>query len=178
MAPYVAITVTSGAENDYKVGMMAALDFQGLSVDYCVHDDVIKWKHFPCFWPFVRGIHRSPVNSHHKGQWRGALLFSLICAWTNGWVNNWEAGDMIRHRTHYDVTVMWRKSCIKSFNKDSRWALVLQCNATHLAVIYSGPVTHMCVSGMSHHWLNITASDSPWPAKPSMGLLHNPSWWL
>ena len=39
------------------------------------HDDVIKWKHFPRYWPFVRGIHRSPVNSHHKGQWRGALDF-------------------------------------------------------------------------------------------------------
>ena len=36
------------------------------------HDDVIKWKHFPCYWPFVRGIHRSPVNSPHKGLWRGA----------------------------------------------------------------------------------------------------------
>ena len=36
------------------------------------HDDVIKWKHFPRYWPFVRGIHRSPVNSPHKGQWRRA----------------------------------------------------------------------------------------------------------
>ena len=39
------------------------------------HDDVIKWKHSPCYWPFVRGIHRSPVNYPHKGQWRGALIF-------------------------------------------------------------------------------------------------------
>ena len=38
-----------------------------------------KWKHFPHYWPFVRGIHRSPANSPHKGQWRGALMFSLIC---------------------------------------------------------------------------------------------------
>ena len=45
------------------------------------HNDVIKWKHFPRYWPFVRGIHRSPVNSPHKGQWRGALTFSLICVW-------------------------------------------------------------------------------------------------
>ena len=45
-----------------------------------LHDDVIKWKHFPRYWPFVREIHRSPVNSSHKGQWRGALMFSLICA--------------------------------------------------------------------------------------------------
>ena len=44
------------------------------------HDDVIKWKHFPHHWPFVRGIHQSPVNSPHKGQWRGALMLSLICA--------------------------------------------------------------------------------------------------
>ena len=53
------------------------------------HDDVIKWKHFPRYWPFVRGIHRSPVNSPHKGQWRGALMFSLICTRINGWVNQW-----------------------------------------------------------------------------------------
>ena len=57
------------------------------------HDDVIKWKHFPRYWPFVQGIHRSPVNSPHKGQWRGALMFSLICAWINGRVNNPDAGD-------------------------------------------------------------------------------------
>ena len=57
------------------------------------HDDVIKWKHFPRYWPFVRGIHQSPVNSPHKGQWRGALMFSLICIWINDWVNNREAGD-------------------------------------------------------------------------------------
>ena len=70
------------------------------------HDDVIKWRHFPRFLPFVRGIHRSPVNSPHKGQWCGALMFSLICSSINGWVNNGEAGDLIRHRAHYDAIVM------------------------------------------------------------------------
>ena len=40
-----------------------------------VQDDVIKWKHFPHYWPFVRGIHQSLVDSPHKGQWRGALMF-------------------------------------------------------------------------------------------------------
>ena len=44
----------------------------------------------------------SPGNSPHKDQWRRALVFSLICAWTNGWVNNGEAGDLRRHRAHYD----------------------------------------------------------------------------
>ena len=57
------------------------------------HDDVIKWKHFP-------------VNSPHKGQWRGALMLSFTCVWINGWVNNREAGDLRRHRAHYDVIVM------------------------------------------------------------------------
>ena len=70
------------------------------------HDDVIKWKHFPRYWPFVRGIPRSPVNSLHKGQWRGALMFSLICAWINFWVNNREAGNLRRYHAHYDVIVM------------------------------------------------------------------------
>ena len=70
------------------------------------NDDVIKWKHFPRYWPFVREIHRSPVNSPHKGQWRGALMFSLIRVWINGWVNNRKAGDMRRYRGHYDVIVM------------------------------------------------------------------------
>ena len=70
------------------------------------HDDVIKWKHFPRYWPFVRGIHRSSVNFPHKGQWRGTSMFSLICPWTNGWVNNRDAGPLWRHRVHYDVTVM------------------------------------------------------------------------
>ena len=70
------------------------------------HDNVIKWKHFPFNWPFVRGIRRSPVGSPHKGQWSGTLVFSLICAWTNNWVNNRDAGDLRRHRVHYDVNVM------------------------------------------------------------------------
>ena len=65
-----------------------------------------QMEHFPRYWPFVRGIHRSPVNSPYKGQWRGALMFSLICTRINGWVNNGEAGDLRRHRARYDVTVL------------------------------------------------------------------------
>ena len=71
------------------------------------HDDVIKWKHFPRYWPFVREIHRSPVNSPHKGQWRGALMFSFNCAWTDSWAYNGDAGDLRRYCAHYDVIVMW-----------------------------------------------------------------------
>ena len=69
------------------------------------HDDVIKWRNIPRFWPFVRGIHRSPVNSPRKGQWRGALMFLWSAPWINGWVNNRKAGDLRCLRAHYDVIV-------------------------------------------------------------------------
>ena len=69
-----------------------------------------QWRHqmetFPRYWPFVWVIHWSLVNSSHKGQWCGALMFSLICAWTNGQVNNRDAGDLRRHWAHYDVIVI------------------------------------------------------------------------
>ena len=61
---------------------------------WSLHDDVIKWKHFPRYWPFLPGIHR----------WHGALMFSVICAWINGWVNNRETCVLRRHRAHYDVS--------------------------------------------------------------------------
>ena len=61
---------------------------------------------FPRYWPFVPEYHRSPVNSPHIGQWHGALMFSLICAWINSSVNNREAGDLRCHRAHYDVILM------------------------------------------------------------------------
>ena len=129
----LVVMTTFGVASDDKVGTMTTLGFQCRSI-YAfffhmvhmpstaliwpvflqmtpfkmAHDDVIKWKHFPCYWPFVRGIHRWPVNPPHKGQWRWALMFSLICAWTNGWVNTRNAGDLRRHRAHYDVTVLVR----------------------------------------------------------------------
>ena len=112
------------------------------------HDDVIKWEHFPRYWPFVREVHRlpvnspykgqwrralmfslichrSPVNSPYKGQWRRALMFSVICAWIKCWVNNREAGDLRRHRAHYDVIVIWRVSVIFSPSRTIRWVLIL-----------------------------------------------------
>ena len=78
----------------------------GVSILSTLRNDVIKWKHFPRYWPFVGGIHRSPVNSPHKGQWHEALMFSLICFWITGWVNNHEAGDLRRYHAHYDVSAM------------------------------------------------------------------------
>ena len=71
------------------------------------HDDVIKWKHFSRYWPFVRGIHRSPMDSPHKAS-HTALWYFLWSAseQTNGWANNRDASFLRRHRAHYDVTVM------------------------------------------------------------------------
>ena len=76
-----------------------------ITTDTPLHDDVINWKHFPRYWPFVRGIHRSPVNSPHKAS--DAELWCLLwLAPEYGWVNSREADDLRRHRAHYDVIVM------------------------------------------------------------------------
>ena len=90
------------------------------------YDDVIKWKHFPHYWSLVRGIHRSPVNSPHKDQWRGAWIFSLIYVRINSWVNNREAGDLRRHCTHYDVSLIGNplhKGFMSSWTKS--WKIIL-----------------------------------------------------
>ena len=73
---------------------------------WITHDDFIKWKHFSRYWTFVCGIH-GPVNSPHRGQLRGALIFSLI--WTKGWVNNRDVGDLT-HCVHNHVIIMKRHS--------------------------------------------------------------------
>ena len=125
-----------------------------------LHDDVIKWKHFPCYWTFVRGIHWSLVNSPHKGRWCGALMFSLICAWTNGWVNSWDAGDLRCHCTHYDVTVMepmltcYHLGPQKSTSSFLLHAKILSVKSrTNLfssnVFIHRGRVMHICISKLT-----------------------------
>ena len=83
-------------------------------------------------------VGNSPVNSTHKGQWCGALIFSLICARINGWVNNREAGYLRCHHAHYDIIVMklWDFSTDKKsrnreyINADAaaQWEPVNSCN--------------------------------------------------
>ena len=77
--------------------------------------NVAWWRHqmepFSALLAICAGIHRSPLNSPHKGQWRRALVFSLICVWINNWVNSGEDGDLRRYRAHYDVTVMTISHC-------------------------------------------------------------------
>ena len=69
------------------------------------------------------------ANSPHKGQWRGALMFSLICAWINGWVNNREAGDLRRYRTHCVVIVM-SSANISSFQITIMFVPRQKCQST------------------------------------------------
>ena len=106
------------------------------------HGDVIKWRHFPRNWPFVRGIHRSPVNSPHKGQWHGALILSLICAWINRWVNNCEAGDFRRYRAQYDVIVMMRARFVP--------------NWLYLSITKKNTLHHILINHTNHCFRNCT----------------------
>ena len=78
----------------------------------------------------------SPVNSPRKGQWRGALMFSFICVWIKGWVNNREAGDFRRYRSHYDSD-LW----IHSFP-----------NSAVLHWSYRGTASPFSVHA---HWINL-----------------------
>ena len=134
---------------------------------FCIHDYVIKWKHFPRYCPFVRGIHRSLVNSPHKGHWRGALMFSLVRACTNR-VNNRDAGDLRRHRAHYDVNVMFSYIC--EFNSNYR-------KSTHTKYLFrhrSKKTSKLCVSGLC-------AGNSPvsgeFPAQMASNAENISIWW-
>ena len=126
---------TSLGTESYKIltGHMA-----GPTVNFVqkYHDDIIKWKHFPRYWPIVRGIHQSPVNSPHKGQSHGALMFSLICAWINGWVNNHEASDLRCHRTHYDIIVKVPTGFRTKYLYDSK----IRIQVLHIQVLRPKPV--------------------------------------
>ena len=128
-------------------------------VEISIHDDVIKWKHFLRYRPFVRGIHRSTVNSLRKGQWRGALMFSLIGAWTKSWVNNRHAGDLRRHRAHYGVTVIYKD---KTLVRPSYIYIANPYIGKTLSLYWDGPrvtcLIHNCFCFFFHlgsHLINI-----------------------
>ena len=109
------------------------------------HDDVIKWKHFPRYWPFVWEIHRSPVNSPHKGPWCGALMFSLNCVWINGWVNNRQAGDLWRH-----LCRLWRHfNAFRTFNGSLAKWFNNQCSVRILYKLRSVQNTGTCYPGQA-----------------------------
>ena len=74
-------------------------------------------KHFPRYLLFGRRVHRSPVNFPLTDQWRGAMMFSLICAWTNVWANHQDTGEL-RHHTHYGAA----PATMSKLNLQHDWA--------------------------------------------------------
>ena len=89
---------------------------------------------------FCGGIHWSAVNSLHKGQWHGALIFSLICAWINDWVNNREAGDQICHNA-YHCNVLSNTSVKKTHSN-----LLKPFNLSRQSDAYMYPKSSHCFS--------------------------------
>ena len=112
-------------------------------------------KRFPRYWPFVQWIHRSSVNSPHKGKWHGDLTISLICAWINGWANNRDVGDLRRHRAHYDVNVMITRSawCRLPTDLSYDWFMIHETGNNHQSNISERLLTargcHMVNIGFS-----------------------------
>ena len=107
----------------------------------------------------MRGIHWSPMNSPHKGQWRGALMCTLICLRVNGWVNNREAGDLRCHRARYDVIVI---ICLRiltfemlRISRDLGSLLQMpplgqQCECIHVFLILQSPL-RMLMARLLYH---------------------------
>ena len=131
----------------------------------------------------------SPVHGEfpHKGQWRGALMFSLICARINGWVNNREAGDLIRHRAHYDVIVMddmtWKRFShywpVVRENTGDPWILLTKTSHVKLwcfplLLVWISCWAKCWVAGdLRHHvsWSSIYIIRSSEPTVPHLGTI-------
>ena len=119
-----------------------------------IHDDVIKWTHFPRYWLFVREIHRSPVNSSQKGQWLGALMFPLICAWINGWANSREAGDLRHylagplghHCNNFITTAPYKGALVKV------WLIVFEKCIYRLYMTCKNEVINLCTLTCEIMW--------------------------
>ena len=104
-----------------------------------------------------------PVKSPHKGQWRGALMFTWICIWINGWVNNHEAGDLRRHRGHYDVNVMKSWICNGLHIPSRSFAVRLYAQAYKDLVFFPQPKFSPSITHTKKHALSSTGTLRIWP---------------
>ena len=104
------------------------------------HDDVIIWKYFPCYWPFV------PVTGEFPAQRPVTRSFDIFFASTNSWVNNGDASGLIRHRAHYDVIVMSVPNYVVCINTQIRRVNLQtrQCIPIHALPIYASIRTYRC----------------------------------
>ena len=107
---YSEVTKMSNVIEKYVCYVIIEKNKVGVSPRWASCPTLPWWRHqmetFSALLAICAGNSPVPVNSPHKGQWRRALMFSLICVWINDWTNNREAGDLRRYRGHYDVTVM------------------------------------------------------------------------
>ena len=136
-----------------------ALKRTPLMRDDISHDDVIKWKYFPSYWPFVRGIHRSQVNFPHKGKWSGALVFSLICRPLNKRLSKQSWGC----RFETPSRSLWRHCndqamCVVSTeNRELSWCQLWRHQKFSLWQITVPPAT--ATTKMASRWLSIFGVD-------------------
>ena len=112
------------------------------------------WRHqmgiFSALLALCDGIHRSHLDSPHEGQWRRALMFSLICTWTNGQANNRETGNLRRHRAHYDASLMYEE------NISTRYTSVPNaCQHSHSFAQWTRkkPWTHLSMNRLCSLWV-------------------------
>ena len=113
------------------------------------------------------------MNSPHKCHWRGALVFSLICPRINGWVNNGEAGDLRRYRTHYDIMVM--NQLLAGIGSDNGLVLNWRQSIHYLVQRLPNLLTHICVT--RPRWFN-QSNPSHIPMTSRQSLLWNLCWIL
>ena len=96
--------------HDCRLRLLIFMNYYFLTVATKYSEQNVPWRHqmetFSALLAICAGNSPVPGNSPHKSQWRGALMFSLICVW----INNREAGDLRRYRAHYDVTVILASS--------------------------------------------------------------------
>ena len=126
-------------------------------LSWCKHRRFPWWHHqmetFSALVALCEGNHRSPVDSPHTGQrWR-ALMFTLICAWTNGWANTRDTGDLRRHRAHYDVTEPWQKIVARTggqFWRNCAEKLLANFLSAHLTDPYFGNKAEPKQTGSQH----------------------------
>ena len=130
----------------------------------------------------VWGRHRLQLNSLPKVQWRAALMFSLTCAWINGWVNNREAVNLKRHRAHYDVTkcniihAIWcQKSVLFVVNN---WlalpVFLLECSRQLLIDCMVADALVRCANGLSTAMLLYPLTPHPRFNEVEKGILVSP----
>ena len=135
---------------------------------WCMITSSNENRNVPRCWPFVWGIHRWPVNSPHKGQCRGALMLSLIGAWTNDWANNRFTGDLRRYRTHS----IWR-NCNGWLKRQTKSTNVNPINL--ITSMRASLLAQQCTMESAHHnglaidwhqivgWFNaVMANSSTW----------------